>query len=379
MDSGDSYVNFAARRLIDAVVIEVVSSGNAVLIREDVTLAEITADYGDYYGQLITMTLKIKTIDDGHGYMIFEGFSSVTVPATIDLKIAHEDYYDLIYSVGDELEVTFWVYQIHYANLRLVNGVFPELTEAQDLLVAKGSLSLPETTTSDLTLDVANADFNATIVWASDLPLVITTAGVVTRPLEGSPDVDVTLTASVTVGATTETRVFVVTVTAIQPAAVPGLFISEYVEGGGSNKVIELYNPTDSTIDLSTYSLVLYSNGAITASSTQVLSGMLAPGETFVIVNAGAIQVFLDEADLTSGTINHNGDDTYGLFNGATLIDTFGIIGNTNDNYFAKDKTLVRNQSVVGGNLVYDVSEWTEYAKDTATYVGDHTCDLPTT
>ncbi len=39
------------------------------------------------------------------------------------------------------------------------------------------------------------------------------------------------------------------------------LFISEYVEGSGNNKAIEIYNPTNSAIDLSTYQLVRYSNG----------------------------------------------------------------------------------------------------------------------
>lgn len=40
------------------------------------------------------------------------------------------------------------------------------------------------------------------------------------------------------------------------------LFISEYVEGTGNNKAIEIYNPTGSDIDLSNYRIVRYSNGA---------------------------------------------------------------------------------------------------------------------
>ena len=42
------------------------------------------------------------------------------------------------------------------------------------------------------------------------------------------------------------------------------LFISEYVEGYANNKAIELYNPTSQAIDLSTYSLCRFSNGATT-------------------------------------------------------------------------------------------------------------------
>ena len=38
------------------------------------------------------------------------------------------------------------------------------------------------------------------------------------------------------------------------------LFISEYVEGWGNNKVIELFNPTMNPIDLSNYVLSRWSN-----------------------------------------------------------------------------------------------------------------------
>ena len=40
------------------------------------------------------------------------------------------------------------------------------------------------------------------------------------------------------------------------------LFISEYVEGTSQNKAIEVYNPTDASIDLSNYTIERYSNGA---------------------------------------------------------------------------------------------------------------------
>ena len=43
------------------------------------------------------------------------------------------------------------------------------------------------------------------------------------------------------------------------------LIISEYIEGSSFNKAIEIYNGTGAAIDLSEYSLELYSNGAATA------------------------------------------------------------------------------------------------------------------
>ena len=65
------------------------------------------------------------------------------------------------------------------------------------------------------------------------------------------------------------------------------LFFSEYVEGSSQNKAIEIYNPTEVTIDLSDYRVERFSNGATNSSSGGVttLSGMLAPFDAFVLTN----------------------------------------------------------------------------------------------
>lgn len=64
------------------------------------------------------------------------------------------------------------------------------------------------------------------------------------------------------------------------------LFISEYVEGWSNNKAIEIYNPTDSPIDLSEYVIVRYSNGASFAGSGAAvqLSGTIQPYDVYVAV-----------------------------------------------------------------------------------------------
>lgn len=61
------------------------------------------------------------------------------------------------------------------------------------------------------------------------------------------------------------------------------LFISEYVEGSGNNKAIEIYNPTNEAIDLSTYQLVRYSNGDFEPNPV-VLEGTIESKSTFVVV-----------------------------------------------------------------------------------------------
>lgn len=63
------------------------------------------------------------------------------------------------------------------------------------------------------------------------------------------------------------------------------LFISEYVEGLGNNKAIELYNPTNVAKNLSNYQLERGSNGnSPGANQKLVLSGTIEPYSTFVIV-----------------------------------------------------------------------------------------------
>lgn len=69
------------------------------------------------------------------------------------------------------------------------------------------------------------------------------------------------------------------------------LFISEYVEGWGNNKALEIYNPTNQTVNLSEYFVQRYSNGSTVASpqgsaeaKTIQLSGTIAPYGTYVAV-----------------------------------------------------------------------------------------------
>lgn len=62
------------------------------------------------------------------------------------------------------------------------------------------------------------------------------------------------------------------------------LFISEYVEGWSNNKALEIYNPTNQSINLSGYFVVRYSNGAATATKANAvqLTGTIAAHSVYV-------------------------------------------------------------------------------------------------
>ncbi|WP_067726557.1 5'-nucleotidase C-terminal domain-containing protein [Oceanobacillus damuensis] len=152
------------------------------------------------------------------------------------------------------------------------------------------------------------------------------------------------------------------------------LFISEYMEGSSHNKAIEIYNGTGSEVELSEYSLELYSNGASLASQTMELTGTLQHGDVLVLANSGADSKILEQADiLNDSVINFNGDDAFSLSKNDNVIDILGEIGEQLDP--GEDVTLVRQPSITAPAEAYDEGQWIDYAKDTFAYLGSHTMD----
>ena len=200
------------------------------------------------------------------------------------------------------------------------------------------------------------------------------------------------------------------------------LFISEYVEGSGNNKALEIYNPTSSPIDLSNYWIKRYSNGSTSnaAGGEQRLRGTIEPFSTFIIVNGQTVPVGTSSpacdpalqaiADTINGngmfdgvypaTTYMNGDDAVTLEKGpvassAVIIDIFGKIGEdpgtawTNQSPFTdagggawitNDHTLIRKASVKGGvttnPALFDaLAQYDTLPENTWTSLGSHTCE----
>ncbi len=155
-------------------------------------------------------------------------------------------------------------------------------------------------------------------------------------------------------------------------ATASDLFISEYVEGSGNNKIIEVANFTGASVDLSNYQINIYSNGSLTPSSTTLLTGgILADGSVFVIANPGTLSPCNSNINQTSGNISFNGNDVVELTTTSNVtIDIIGVIGDSSN--FAIDITL-RKKTGVGPNTTYNVGDYDTYLQDTCNDIGSHT------
>lgn len=355
-------------QIADAEYISTVSTGNTVFITPAVTVAMIVGDIVTYQGNNVVLTgLTIVEMDDGYGYMtVKDAAANEIIFPTYQIP-----YAETLWAVDDVIELTVTVWGIHYGNPRVFVYDYPELTDAEALTYIATQVVLDPAATADLDLFMDDL-FGVTVVWTTDTAAVITAAGVVTIPAMGQPNVDVVMTATLSIG--TETDVVVnntVTVLAPLDPTEARLFISEYIEGGGYNKAIELYNPTDATIDLANYTLRYYSAGGTNYSEFNLV-GTIAAGGTFVLVNNNAAtdQILKDASDIIDGFINHNGDDTYELLLNGVVMDSLGTWGDVD---WGKDSTFVRIATNINGSVTFNAAQWTVLAKDTMTEIGAHT------
>jgi uncharacterized protein len=180
--------------------------------------------------------------------------------------------------------------------------------------------------------------------------------------------------------------------TVIAATLAKDLFISEYIEGGGFNKAVEIFNGTGAPVKLSEYTLEHYNNGAKTTNLTLALSddsaATLENGKTFVISRDDASADIVAKANLLDASktvVNWNGDDAVVLKHNGTIIDVIGQVGvdpgaSWGTTVKTADQTLVRKSFVIAGDNNLDDAfdpavEWDNMGKDVATYLGTHTMD----
>ena len=195
-------------------------------------------------------------------------------------------------------------------------------------------------------------------------------------------------------------------VTAPSASCATDLIISEYCEGSGNNKYIEIYNNTGAAVNLDDYRIGLISNGGSwTETAIAFTSGtVLANDDTWVLANSNADQTVLDNADQTSGSLGFNGDDAVALQyspDGGTTWNNIDIIGEdgadpgtgwdvAGTTNATANHTLIRKSTVFSPETNWATSagtntsdsQWEVYTQDYFDNMGIHTmqctCDRPT-
>ncbi|MGS0689560.1 endonuclease [Shewanella sp. 30m-9] len=165
---------------------------------------------------------------------------------------------------------------------------------------------------------------------------------------------------------------------AFSTTASADLLITEYIEGGGFNKAIELYNSGDAAQSLNGYKLVRYKDGANTTTEMVAFADQEIPAKGILVVRHADAVLNLD-ASVTSmvGGLQQNGTDAVALLNGDTVVDIVGAVPTPKD--WGKDVTLRRSDtaSSMVAKDTFDENDWTSQPKDTVDgfgCIGDNAC-----
>jgi hypothetical protein len=166
-------------------------------------------------------------------------------------------------------------------------------------------------------------------------------------------------------------------------ASPPGtLFFSEYVEGDGNDKALEVRNASGAPLALGGCVVERYQNGA-TSSATPIQLGAveLAPGAVHVLCNTDFSDT--SRCDQLSPDLQHSGDDAVALVCGGATKDVFGRIGEDavwgSPPTSSEDAVLRRKCDVVtgdtnGGDAFDPAVEWTGVPVGTFGDLGSSGC-----
>ena len=177
------------------------------------------------------------------------------------------------------------------------------------------------------------------------------------------------------------------------------LFFSQYGEGSGNNKFLEIYNGTGQDVDLSNYAFPSVGNAPNVPGTHEYWNefpegAVIANGDVYVIAHPSAVPEILATADHTHQYLS-NGDDGYALALGSeesyTYIDFIGDFnGDPGDGWdvagvveATKDHTLTRKSSICQGNPDWDASrgtneedsEWIVTMQNDSSGLGSHVAE----
>ncbi len=173
------------------------------------------------------------------------------------------------------------------------------------------------------------------------------------------------------------------------------LIISEYVDGTGNNKWIEIFNGTGNDIILGEvvgnslvnyYSLNIYHDGSSTP-TTIGLVGLIGDREVYKISHTDAANSSGVQTNFGSPAVFFDGNDAIALAHNGVNVDVIGVIGQnpgasgwSSSPNSTNNSTLIRKPNVNQGNINNFISglasEWVQYAQNTVSYLGDHEIEI---
>lgn len=180
----------------------------------------------------------------------------------------------------------------------------------------------------------------------------------------------------------------------ITPLKTNDLFISEFFNltykngvyeayNSNNDKALELYNPLDTSIDLSSYRIEIYSSGFDEVKNDDYvinLTGILEANKTYTIVNSAARDVLKEKADLIS-KVYIGPKSAVGLYKNNVLIDVFGEIGKSygsnldfviNDIEGAADTHNIIRKVGYAANNTFTENEWEVRFDTNLSTLGNH-------
>ena len=168
----------------------------------------------------------------------------------------------------------------------------------------------------------------------------------------------------------------------------PKLYISAVVESVGYNKLLEIWNPTNTTFRMATggFQLKFCANGCTSPPSYDSTYSfesdtVLAPYESLIVCHTSFDQTLLPNGmscDITTGSLSFNGNDLIALtctdVNGTTVLDSIGDVSMSSDDLrwsvcdmtsnMLADITIIRDCLRNGGTSDWNVSrncQWSVY------------------
>ena len=146
------------------------------------------------------------------------------------------------------------------------------------------------------------------------------------------------------------------------------IFISEYVEGTGNTKAVELYNPTANDIVMDGVQLQWHHDGGVETFAVDLSGHQIRAGNVYVLCRGGAFVsgVLPEECDQIIGAetlgahaLLHDGNDAVDLLVHGVRTDVVGVVGedpkdgcwhNAAGKCLTRDATLRRKFAVTSGS-----------------------------